>query len=154
MDFPIQKFKAGQIIGHHWKGPTNWYPLGKVNRQNGAYANPDTSGTQFDANIDLTQPRVTAFGETMTQLVGLLDTQGTTQRNTINTNRPESVYIKVYPYVGKDGAIDITSKLKSETVAFRKRMCQAYPYPLLKNPVKELATAKMEDKRHRNFKSN
>lgn len=143
-DFPIQKFKAGQIIGHSWKGPSNWYPLGKVNRQNPAYANQDTAGTNFKANIDLTQPTVTAFGETMTPLVGMLDTQGSTQMNTINSNRPEPVYIKVYPYVGKDGPIDITCQIEIRyhmTIAFRKRMTQAYPYPLLKNPVASLATA-------------
>ncbi|KAL3854067.1 hypothetical protein ACJMK2_013348 [Sinanodonta woodiana] len=135
-DYPIMKFIKGQKIRHVEKGATSWYPLGPINRANSLYSSKDTAKFT-DVVADLFKSNVTGkLGITgsFTPFVGMLESKGATTINDLGHYRPMPVYIKGYPYVGKDGPIDMTVQFVIKyfyTVDFRKRRIGTYMFNLL-----------------------
>lgn len=138
-DYPIYKFIKGQKISYTERGATNWYPLGEVNRPNPAYANKDTTKFKTVVQELLSSSIIGKFGITdpFTPLVGMLESKGATEMNDLPAYRPMPIYIKGYPYVGKDGPIDMTVQIEIKyhyTIDFKKRRVGAYPFHLLDDP--------------------
>ncbi|KAL3854167.1 hypothetical protein ACJMK2_013445 [Sinanodonta woodiana] len=138
-DYPIFKFMKGQKIRHVEKGATSWYPLGKINRANPLYSNKDDAkftdvvADLFKVSVQNKLGLTTAF----TPFVGMLESKGATTTNDLGHYRPMPVYIKGYPYVGKDGPIDMTVQFEIKyfyTVDFKTRRVGTYNFNLLENP--------------------
>ncbi|KAL3884910.1 hypothetical protein ACJMK2_025009 [Sinanodonta woodiana] len=150
-DYPMMKFMKGQKIRHVEKGATSWYPLGKINRANPLYSNKDDAKFT-DVVADLFKVKVEKLGLTTTSFtpfVGMLESKGATTTNDLGHYRPMPVYIKGYPYVGKDGPIDMTVQFEIKyfyTVDFRKRRIGTYAFNLLDNPPASWKEKKREER--------
>ncbi|KAL3881922.1 hypothetical protein ACJMK2_028308 [Sinanodonta woodiana] len=150
-DYPIMKFTKGQKIRHVEKGATSWYPLGPINRANSLYSNKDSDKFK-DAVADLFKADIAGkLGMTtrFTPFVGMLESKGATTTNDLGHYRPMPVYIKGYPYIGKDGAIDMTVQFEIKhfyTVDFRKRRIGTYNFNLLDNPPASWKTSTRQER--------
>lgn len=148
-DYPIHKFVKGSKIRYVEKGATSWYPLGKVNRSNPCYS--DKNDAKFTPVVsEFFQSAVSGkFGLTgnITPFVGMLESKGATTMNDLGRYHPMPVYIMGYPYVGKDGPIDITVQFEIKyfyKIDFKKRRCGTYQANMLDNPPASWATQPRE----------
>ncbi|KAL3884717.1 hypothetical protein ACJMK2_024829 [Sinanodonta woodiana] len=130
-DYPMMKFMKGQKIRHVEKGATSWYPLGKIDRANPLYSNKDDAKFT-DVVADLFKVKVE-------KKLGLTTTSFT----------PFVGMLESYPYVGKDGPLDMTVQFEIKyfyTVDFRKRRIGTYAFNLLDNPPASWKEKKIEER--------